>query len=240
MNNTTPTLPVLALLLATSIGHAAPAVENRDSSIGGGLTQSDTASSLFFTGSATDSLSKQFGLRFDFGFSLNQGKDDYLDSNTGSLGVNLFMRDADKGSVGLGYSYARQNFDTDDIAPGADLELKLHSYILTGTLFLEETDLGFNRTIIESGSDVFEDVTTHQASLSAHRYLNDNFVAGIAHTTMGEDLLRLSVDIQPATFNGNAAFGISYASTDSNDATSFSFTYYFDNAVSLKKRRRQY
>ncbi|WP_136550334.1 hypothetical protein [Hydrocarboniclastica marina] len=160
------------------------------------------------------------------------GEDSVVDSDTVTVGADLFARKFELGKVGLGYFRTHSRFDV----PVDDDSVDHNTYSAFAEYYMGQLTFKVSRQALRSA-----DVADFDAwSLGVAGYLSENTRLSVSGAGMdAADLYGVSVAHQPGWFQDKGSVSLAYSRSPDDDAVSLELNYFFGNKVSLRVRDRE-
>ena len=174
----------------------------------------------------TDMITTQFLVNSDY-FVANSSKDDYSQSEV--VG-NAFLR-SNAGRVGAGLGYKERKPGDEALAKESSTALSFY-----GDLYFGDFTVGLSETEYEEEIDTFSGQT-----ISLAYYLDPNRQMFLRKEKMNRnDIMVVGVNLQPEKFSNHASINLSFETGDEHFYIGLGISYFFDTAITLKQRDRNY
>lgn len=228
---------VLAVLVISTPAVASGennAIEKTNYEVGISGTNEEHVNRYEISGEARTSIAPYTGASLNVGRSSFQGKDNYVDSDTTSVGAGVFLRKQELGTIGARYSHS---LSEPDVPYPIASKYRIDGYGLYGDYYLEDFDISASRLIAkpEQGNSL------HSWTITGGYYVSNNLVAKLSAGGMdSKDNYSFGVAYQPELLKNAASLTIGYYDTPNDNSLSLSISYFFDTRVNLKERNRRY
>lgn len=230
-------LVVLLLIPAVATATGNRAVLETNYEIEAGYQNKSVGDEYTVDGRLTMPLLRFGGVSLLGGYERLEGDSGVLDSDTYSVGGELFMRDYDIGRLGAQVLYLNQSFDHPNNVVSFNDNSTAKVYSATGEYYYRKFTLSGSRTYID-----FDHVDNVESwGLGGLFYVTDNIRLGIAGDYANDKTIyAFRAALQPALFGNSAEVSVGYADVGNGDHTySVSLAYYFDKRPALIDRDRK-
>ena len=226
-------LGVLGLCFIPIIAFGEPSgIDNQNYTISTLGNNSDYGSRITLSGEARFPVIDYTGISLSANLEKFNGKNNYLDSSSKSVGLGVFLRKYDLGLIQAKYNYNESEADSTSIS----LKNSIETYSLNGAYYINNFDILFTR--LEGKPDIGNSIQS--SFIGAAYYLNENLrLSGLIGGMDADESYTMYLAYQPEIFKNNISISVSYQDTKSNDTLGFELSYYFDTKVSLIDRVRR-
>ncbi len=173
-----------------------------------------------------DSVTTQFLINSDY-LAANNSQDSYSQSEV--VG-NVFLRNS-AGKIGAGVGYRERKPDEEELEKESSTTLSFY-----GDLYFGDLTVGISETEYEEDIATF---TGQSANLAYYTKPNEKFFLGKQKKNRN-DIWVVGVDIQPQKFANHASLKLTVEKGKDSFYLGLGINYYFDTAISLQKRDRDY
>jgi len=230
---------VLLLLVMPVVSIAGEGgIKEMNYSLGLSGSKADYGSDATLGGMIRIPATKYIGLVLDLGASKFKGKNDFIDSESNSIGAGVILREYGLGSIDATYHHTATRFDMPSyVSSGSDKHSR-NDYSLNGEFYLMNADIFASRFMSKSEGEAW-----HAWSLGSTYYVNDNLGLSIGGAGMdAKDNYYFYATYQPQFFSNATGISIGYQKgpESEDDRYSISVQYFFNTKVSLKERSRAY
>ena len=208
-------------------------IEGRNYQISISGSDSDIGNRYSFSGQARLPVANYTGVTLRGSFAEFNGKNNYIDSTSRSIGLGAFIRNYDYGIVNIGYMHTSSEHDS----WSGSKESSIDSFSLNGTYYVDKFDFSISRSIgtPDEGSSI------HRSNIGAAYYITENLRASIAIGGMDADETNsFNLLFQPKALNNTVSVSASYQDNELSELYGFSIAYYFNTKVSVNERIRKY
>jgi hypothetical protein len=174
----------------------------------------------------TSIITTQFLINSDY-FVANTSKQGYSQSEV--IG-NAFLR-GNAGRVGAGLGYKERKPGDEELSKESSTALSFY-----GDLYFGDLTVGLSETEYEEDIDTFSGQT-----ISLAYYIDPNRQFFLRKEKINRnDIMVIGVNLQPEQFSNHANLNLSFETGDEHFYIGLGINYFFDTAISLKQRNRDY
>ncbi len=189
-------------------------------------------------GRLTLPLLRYGGASFFSGYGRFKGDNRFIDSDSYTVGGEVFIRDYKVGKLSAQFRYRNTELDIPDNVVNVNDSITTKNYRALGEYYYRAFTLSVSRNYLNN--EKVDNVKSWRGSGIA--YINDNTRLRVfGNHSDNKTNYGFSVAHQPSVFRNSTQISLSYSdSGNNNDIYSVSLAYYFDKRPSLIDRDRKY